>query len=460
MNRFFGASILLGLGVCLNAYAYGSFEPFFVSAIFFAMGMGLLAPVYGYQSHECSAYNVVFIVSFLVAGVAAIYANIFSDQVQLYGDAGRFFDYATGRGGGLTLTELREVHEGALAIAFWTEVYNLFAMLGFEKARYVGVAVNITSVALAVALGIRIVTLVYGRDAMKLGLFELLAVSCGLLWMFSAIHLRDAVVLLLVTFLVLLWIRVLCLPGLAANLIGLVAASFIGSVLLGFLRTEFAFVPLAMALCGAVALLVGQARMERRAALYVLTVVGGLCAVGLVVLYGDQVIDRLVKGNASYMGMSGDQHGSGSLGMTLIVKQPLPIRLVLGSLYLLVFPVPVWSGFEVVSAIHAFRSFNAIYFYFVIPLVWVSLVEVVKDKSRRTPEVIFLLVLSGGMMFAIAATSLEPRHFGAFIVPLLAFAVGAKVSDPLTKAAYWRTTGIVLVAAIALHVLWAGAKFL
>ena len=146
--------------------------------------------------------------------------------------------------------------------------------------------------------------------------------------------------------------------------------------------------------------------------------------------------------------------------MTLIVKQPLPVRLILGSLYLLVFPVPVWSGFEVISAIHAFRSFNAIFFYFVIPLVWVSLVEVVKDRSRRTPEVLFLVFLSCGMMFAIAATSLEPRHFGAFTLPLLAVAVGANVSDPSIRKNYWRATGGVLVAAVVLHVLWVGAKFL
>lgn len=460
VSKFIGLSILLGLGVFLNAYAYGSFEPVFVSAIFFVIGMMLLVPIYGYPSYECSAFNLAFIVSFLVAGFAAIYANIFSDQVQLYGDAGRFFDYATGREGGRTLAELREVHEGALAIAFWTEIYNLFAALGFERGRYVGVSVNIVSVAMSVAFGTRVVTLVYGHDATKLRLFRLLTASCGLLWMFSAIHLRDAVVLLLVSVLVLLWIRVLCLPGLVVNLVGLVVASFMGSVLLGFLRTEFAFVPLAMALCAAVALLAGQARDGPRSGLYFLTVVGGLCVVGLVLLYGDQIIYRLVQGNESYLGMSGDQHGAGSLGMTLIVKQPLPVRLVLGSLYLIVFPVPVWSGFEVISAIHAFRSFSAIFFYFIIPLVWISLVEIIQDSSRRTPEVLFLVFLSCGMMFAIAATSLEPRHFGAFILPLLTVAVGANVSDPSIRKRYWRATGGVLVAAVVLHVLWAGAKFL
>lgn len=460
MNSFFALSILLGAGFFLNVLAYGTIEPFVASALLFFLGSLFIVPLNGSRSQEYSTFGLVFLVCFAVAGIAAIYANFFFDQVQLHGDAGRFFDYATGKGSGLTLAELREVHEGSLAIAFWSEIYDLFSFLGFQKERYIGVAVNITSVSMAAAIGVRIVRCVYGDDVQKIRLFKLLAACCGLFWMFAAIHLRDAVVLLLVTFLVFLWVKALSAPRFGLNLVPLAVANVAGATILGFLRTEFSFVPFAMALCAVTALLIGNAGGRGKGGLYLMAVLAGACVIGLLVAFGDQILDRLVKGNEAYLGMSEGQHGSGSLGMTLIVKQPLPIRLVLGSLYLLVFPVPVWSGFEVASAIHALRSVNAIYFYFVTPLLWLALLELARDRSKRTPETLFLAFLGGGMMFAIAATSLEPRHFGAFLVPLLVFALQPDMSDHLMRARYKRVTGVVLAAAAVLHLLWAGAKFL
>lgn len=75
--------------------------------------------------------------------------------------------------------------------------------------------------------------------------------------------------------------------------------------------------------------------------------------------------------------------------MTLIVSQPLPIRLVLGSVYLFVFPIPVWSGFQLESAYPLFKSLNAIYFYFLLPFLVISFRVLWRDAFSRTPLRLF-----------------------------------------------------------------------
>ena len=80
--------------------------------------------------------------------------------------------------------------------------------------------------------------------------------------------------------------------------------------------------------------------------------------------------------------------------------------------------------FDVKSRIQVlFKSFNVFYFYFVIPLLILALRRLWKDKSSRSPPVLFLLFLVIGFTLAIAGSSLETRHHGAFFVPLFLLAL-------------------------------------
>lgn len=460
MNSFFARGILLGLGVLLHLYAYGTAWPLIVGGVVFLAGWGGVGLLQVGRMQARSVYILIFFTGYVAAGVAAVYANYFLDYVQLHGDPGRFFEYATGKGTGLSLSELREVHEGSLAIAVWARVYEAFGYIGVPSERYVGVAVNVAAVAVSAGIGASIVSMIYGGDGRKARTFGYLISCCGLYWMFAAIHLRDAVVVLVVTFLVFLWIRMLERPRIDSRFAAVLIGSVGGAFILGFLRAEFVFVPIAMAVAAVGGLLLGTGDQKVRVSTQLIGGLGLVVAVALFSVFGTEILERLTKGNQGYAELGGAQSSTESLGMSLVINQPALVRAVVGIFYLMFFPIPVWAGIGLESAYHLFRSLNAIYLYFVAPLFVVGLRTVVADVGARTPAVLFLLFFGGGMTLVVVMTSLESRHFGVFLFPLLLFSLVSDYSLEWTRAMYRTTLKLLLLVIGVVHVFWVALRFL
>ncbi len=107
-------------------------------------------------------------------------------------------------------------------------------------------------------------------------------------------------------------------------------------------------------------------------------------------------------------------------GNKLIVSSILPVRLVLGSIYLFHFPdtVLVWysiifrcSSFQVSKCFIYVRNYAII--HFALDGWYLNI------KKSRTAPILFLLFLSIGFSLAVAYTSIETRHFAAFLLPIL-----------------------------------------
>lgn len=168
---------------------------------------------------------------------------------------------------------------------------------------------------------------------------------------------RDSIVLLAVTDLAYVCVYFLQKPDLVHRLVLVTALSLLAGAFLVFLRCEFVFVPIAMDMAATAALMFGS-NSRRRVVLYVLVIVGLAVAGSLAITFSDAIQYTLFRGNQSYADITADQHSADSLGIALIVNQAMPIRLVLGSIYLFVFPIPFWSGFQLESVYHVFKSFN------------------------------------------------------------------------------------------------------
>lgn len=460
MNSFFSRGMLFGFGVLLHLYAYGSVWPVAVGGVVFLAGWSGIGLLEVGRTQARSVYVLVFLTGYVAAGVAAIYANIFFDFVQLHGDPGRFFEYATGKSTGLSLAELREVHEGSLAIALWAKFYEAFSYVGVPKERYVGVAVNVAAVAISAGIGASIVSRIYHDGRAKAHAFGYLISWCGLYWIFAAIHLRDAVVVLVVMLLVFLWIRMLERPRVDSSFAAVLVGSVGGALVLGFLRAEFVFVPIAMAGAAVGGLLLGTGKDRSRLPAYLIAGAGLIVAVSLLGYFGTEILERLTKGSESYAELGSAQSSTESLGMALVVNQPAVVRAVVGFFYLMFFPIPVWAGVGFESAYHLFRSLNAIYLYFVAPLFVVGLRTLVVDVAARSPAVLFLLFFGGGMTLVVVMTSMESRHFGIFLFPLLLFSLVSDFSLKWTRVVYKNTLGLLLLMMGVVHIFWAGLKFM
>ncbi len=450
--------VLLSVGALITLYAYSNPLPLFAAAIFYCtVYVVLCLPKVG-GTYERRIFTRVFAVGFVMASISAIYANYFFDASQLYSDAAGFFHLAAGQAKGLNLFELQVLHEGSVAIVIWSAVYDIFADLGFPRERYVGVLVNVTAVAFTGVVALKMTKLVYGQSLDRYKRLSTLFGTCGLFWLFAAIHVRDSVVLLSITTLTYAWAYFLSKPGLGWPLLQIIACSLLIGLFLGFLRGEFVFVPIAMLGAGTAALLVGRKGSRSRMIPYMLVFFGFAIVLGLLSSYGDIIYAVLLRGGEGYSEHAAEQHSADSLGMTLIINQPMPIKLALGTVYLFVFPIPFWSGFQLESAYALFKSFNVLFFYFLLPLLALAVRQLWQHKVQRTPVILFMLFLSIGFALAIAGTSLETRHFGAFLVPIFMLAMLPDLRSPVVRHNYRQLLMVLLGGVVLVHLTWVGLK--
>jgi len=452
---------LFALGALINAASYESLAPVVVAFIFFAALQLLLimTPLGGHA--EQRMFNRVFAVGFVMAGVAAFYANQLQDASQLFGDAGGFFDMATGKSSGLSLVEIQIVHEGALAIVIWSAIYDFLAALGFEKGRYIGVSINVVAVALSGVIGIKILRRIFGSDDYRFRRLTLLVSACGLFWIFAGIHLRDSLVLLGTTALAYAWVYYLAKPDLSWRLGQIVVWTLLALDFLGFMRGELAFVPVAMTFAALAALILSTKQdRRRRVVMFGLLILGCATVAAFAMIYLQDMIAALDRGREGYAELARDQHTADSLGMALIWNQPLPVRMVLGSIYLYVFPIPFWSGFQLESVYNVFKSANVVFFYFVLPLLAISILRLIRHKQARSVSVLFMLFLTLGFTLAIAGSSLETRHFGAFLLPIFVLATIPDLRERNVRLQYKRYLFVVLSGVIVVHLAWSVLKLL
>jgi hypothetical protein len=174
--------------------------------------------------------------------------------------------------------------------------------------------------------------------------------------------------------------------------------------------------------------------------------------------YLNELFPVLQSANEGYFASASRVASRDSLGLSFIVNQPLPIKMLLGSALLFIFPIPVWSGFQLESVYHLFKSFNAIFFYFLTPLFLLSMYKLLRFKKRRTPALIFNLLIVVGFTLAIVSTSMETRHFATFYVPLFVVALLPDLTIKVELKAYKSLLSFFLMTMIMVHFAWGALK--
>jgi len=448
-------------GSLLISVSYGSLVPLFFTLVAFATGKFLLltTPLGGIA--EQRMFDRLLFVGFVAAGVAAIYANQLQDPSQLFSDTAGFYDMATFGAQALSLEEIESKHEGALGIIIWRQIYDIFEAMGFEKERYIGITFNSLVVALSGVFGIKIIRVLFGNDQFHFRRFGTFASLNGLVWLFASIHIRDGMIMLAVAILIYLWVCYLSRPDSIWRLVLLVFGLLVSVPVMKYLRGEFAFVPLSMMLAAFAALVIGNYnRLLRNWTIGLVAAV--LIVLILFFLWSDFqiILELLSHGHAGYTAEAETHHTVNSFGMTLIVNQPLPVRLAFGSVYLYVYPIPFWSGFQFESVYRLFNSFSVVSFYFILPMLAIVLSNISSYRKNHLPVILFLVFVSFGFTLAVAGTSLETRHIGAFLTPLFVLASIPDTRNKSVRAQYKYLLSIVVVGVFTVHIAWVMLKFL
>jgi hypothetical protein len=267
-------------------------------------------------------------------------------------------------------------------------------------------------------------------------------------------HLRDSMALFSITLLMLFWITYLVKSNFS-NLIILIIVSLAGTRLLGFIRTEFIFVPGALLLAGLAAKFIGEPRKR-----HINILLMGCLVIGAAI-FGHLFVDELLgafNNTSRYQELSNVESGPTSLGNSLVINQPWPLRLLFGAVYLLLFPIPFWIGFQLDSIYHLYKSLNAIFMFFLIPLFGLAIQRLIENRRLRTQPVLFLVFSAVGFIFLIGYSSLENRHLGSFLMPIIVLALLPNLGGRADFFAYKFYLQIFLLFIIALHLAWIALK--
>lgn len=462
---------LVAAGIVISCLSYASFQPAIITLTLLLVGWGLLSlPVIG-GAAERRAFFLVFAAGTLWAGIAAVFANQLADFGQNHSDPAFFFAVAADWNSSLNVYAANDILESTGAVVLWNRAYDLAQALGLAPGRYIGIGVNGLLVGLAAALAIKSARSMYGDDWWRLRLLAWLLAACPMFWLFSSIFLREAFILLFVVSLGWLWVRLLARFS-TSNLAVVGVASVLALYGFIYLRAEFVIVPIAMGFAGGTALLLApnvesRPLLRRTVGLFICIVAAFTSAFVLrdtfvslseaSARYADLAVKDLMAAGGALDGMIEDQV-SQSLGMKLVVGQPLYVRAVLAPVYLWLAPIPIWAGFTLSSAYFLMKSLHTVFNYFLIAALLVVGWRLLRGYRSIEPVQIYLVLCTLGFSLSVAITSLESRHLGVFLTLPLLLVTGPDWRLPANRLALRNTSIAVLSVMVLIHLAWFAIK--
>jgi len=450
---------MLVLGSIMQAFANGAIEAVLVTLFYFLVGRMVVTLVFPNRKPELRAFLLMYAVCIFVGGLAQIYSLATFSMLQSTTDARGFFRQISPQPPFRTFETFTFLGT-SLATMIWQQFYKLTWLVGFKFGPYTGVMANSMVMGLVASLTVQIARELFGDDAWRLRRIGTLAAANGLFILFGAILLRDCFTTFFMT--IVLWggVRFLVRVNLQSLFIA-AAATGISAWAMLYLR-EDAF--LLIFLYGILAFLFGLFKRFGAIGLAITTLflIAILVGSSLLSIYLQDIQVTQTINLESYTDWATRTEADDSLGLQFLYNQPLPIRLVLGSVTLMISPIPLWALFTVSSTdYHWIKGYNGFYQIFVLPLIFAGSLATFRlffSDTKRSWPFIFLVIFMLINMAGVAASSLETRHFGQFMSAFVIIATipdtrEKKTENGLRKIKVWWFLGVILV-----HVAWAILK--
>lgn len=448
-------AVMLLLGSAMQAYANMAFEAFFMALFLLLIGRAVIALVFPSRKPETRAFLLTYAVCIFVGGLAQNYSLAVFNMVQSTIDARGFFWQISSQPPFRTFETVSQFGT-PLAILIWQQFYKLTWWLGFEFGPYTGVMVNAMTMGLVAGLIVQIARELFGDDIWRLGRVGTLAAANGLFILFGAVLLRDSFTTFFMT--LVLWggVRFLVRANMQSLLIA-IAATVISAWAMQYLRSG-AF--LLIFLYGILAFLFGVLRRTGFIGIPVITAILIVVFVGgsFLSVYIQDVQEIQTFYLEKYSAFSARTAADDSLGILLMVNQPLPIRIAVGTVSLFISPIPLWAFFNFDSRdYHWIKAYHGIYQLFVVPFVFAGSLAAFrlffKDKKKSWP-LMFLVVFMLINMIGVLSSSGESRHFGQFMSAFVIVAAIPDTRDEKTKNELGRIKAFWFFGVLLVHIAW------
>jgi hypothetical protein len=443
-------------GCIINAFSYNTIQTFLVTFILYLFFLSLLNIYLSKKKFQIFYFNYFFNIFILISSISSLYLNQFSDEVQLKSDQLSFFEISSSYSIGMNIDEIQESYENALPIIIWRYFYEFFSFIGIERIRYIGVLVNLVSICFSLILWIRIICNTF-YNVYIIKNFAFWASICGILWLFATSHLRDSFVVLFISINIFFYQKVIINKITISKIIILILLSFISAYIFYYLRREYVYFPVLFLIC--YILSIYFIKFTTKKFLFILIFLIFIIFLIFNFLNTNEIFNFIFHENQTYADKSNESNSINSLGNKYVVNQPFLFRIIFGSIYLLFYPIPIWSGFQLNYVHHLFFSINAIFTYLTFPAFLCTVYTIFKKKKNIISSfVLFNLLLFCINTFFVAFTSLENRHYGSFILSYIFILSFTNLNGLQERKMYFKLLFFELFFSLLVHMAWFSLK--
>ena len=450
---------LFFLGTLFNSIVFFSFGPIFVSLFFYLFGKTIIKIFYLNDQFQKQMFNRVFSISWFVSSILFLISLHISFENYIVSDAFEFYELAIS-GDFFSNTDSLILIDGELLMlarltngwgigVIWAYLYYLFELIGIENNEYIGVLLNITVISITGCIVVDIFKKSFSSKAIDLEkLINFFSLS-SLLWLLSALHLRDVYSLFLIVLNTLFWINFFTKKTLK-NIIFLIIVSLINIILFPFVRIEFIFIPLLMFVIG---ICIYGLNFKRFFNKFIFFLFGISLVVALLSINYSTLIDIYSSSFEGYEELSKTESVSNSLGL-VVVSLPFPFNVLSKLVITVIAPIPFWAGFNLEGSYQLLKSLNTLYMYFTLPLFYIFLKNFFSTKSLRNSKSYFLLLLLIAFTFIISQTSKDSRHLGNIIFIYIMFISTLDFNDIKIWVSYKNNLIYVWSFVFLVHIFW------
>lgn len=349
-----------------------------------------------------------------------------------------------------------------IPVKIWRSFYSLSAWLGTGDGSWVGTVPNALVVAWSAAILSRTARHIFGPDDMRLRRLGTFFAFSGLFWMYGVCFLRDSYALILQIIMVWALVRCLCSTNMKNILIATLAIGLCWVIMEGVRGRTL---PMFMAFI-LLAIFAAFRRKGSAGSTVILMMAGGvvlLIAANFILSYFGSATEDIL-GSAQGRGY-GQDVGGDSLTRKLVMGQVLPIRIITGSVLLLVYPIPLWTHFFMGQPGYVWLKGlqGCLMIFIVIPLFLTGLRRCFTFSvkgGRKGPIAFFLMGYTLFTLMAVAASAIDTRYMGQFLPVILLVAIVPDWRNAATRSRIVLTGLTWYVFVLLGHAFWFVLKFI
>lgn len=458
-NIIIGSLFLFFISLILVTTIEKKVGVFFFPIIILLFTFPLLYLVGVKKKSEFTSFIFFFSVGLFWIAVSSFFRIYLFDYSQNTSDAYFFYQRATDLKSKESINELILLTEGSLAVYSWRLIYGLTSYFGFESTPFYGILFNNLILSFTAVVGVKTSNIIFNNDTGRAKRFIIYFCSCGIFWLAASVHMRDAFIIFLTTVLFYFAVKQMQ-KNTTKNKLIFFGITIFFTILFPFLRTEFYFIPAFIVFCTFLPSLLLQRKKFIIYIPFIILFVFIIIIISNLGLFDFNLIEVLNRGKLGYQEEIDATANAGSLGVKLVIDQHPLVRLLVGSVYLQIYPIPFWYGFKTDTIYDFYKSINLFFLWGILASIYVSLKEVSIYTLTIKKILFFSLFIYLLMVFAISMSSLETRHLGCFFVPLIIIACAPDYTTKVNIKRFKVAVISILSFILLIHISWGVLKLI